>query len=101
VIPETHYARHDGLHIAYQVFGEGPPDILFLDQWFGHLEAQWDVAPLAELRERLASFGRLIMYDKRGSGLSDPLAPNQYRADLLAIVDKERDWTPALPRVRR
>ena len=38
MIPETHYARHDGLHIAYQVFGEGPPDILFLDQWFGHLE---------------------------------------------------------------
>ena len=48
-----------------------------LDQWFGHVEAQWDVAPLAEIRERLASFGRLIMYDKRGTGLSDPLAPSQ------------------------
>jgi class 3 adenylate cyclase len=89
VIPETHYARHDGLHIAYQVFGEGPPDILFLDQWFGHLEAQWDVAPLAELRERLASFGRLIMYDKRGSGLSDPLAPKQ-----LPTVEEWMDDIP-------
>jgi class 3 adenylate cyclase len=89
VIPETHYARHDGLHLAYQVLGDGPPDILFLDQWFGHLEAQWDVAPLAELRERLASFGRLIMYDKRGSGLSDPLAPNQ-----LPTVEEWMDDIP-------
>ena len=77
MIPETQYARHGGIHIAYQVLGDGPPDILLLDQWFSHLDAQWDVAPLAEFRERLASFGRLIMYDKRGSGLSDPLAPNQ------------------------
>jgi len=89
VIPETHYARHDGLHLAYQVLGDGPPDILLLDQWFGHLEAQWDVAPLAELRERLASFGRLIMYDKRGSGLSDPLAPNQ-----LPTVEEWMDDIP-------
>ena len=89
MIPETHYARHDGLHLAYQVLGDGPPDILFLDQWFGHLEAQWDVAPLAELRERLASFGRLIMYDKRGSGLSDPLAPNQ-----LPTVEEWMDDIP-------
>jgi class 3 adenylate cyclase len=89
VIPETHYARHDGLHLAYQVLGEGPPDILLLDQWFGHLEAQWDIAPLAEIRERLASFGRLIMYDKRGSGLSDPLAPNQ-----LPTVEEWMDDIP-------
>ena len=89
MIPETRYARHDGLHLAYQVLGEGPPDILFLDQWFGHLEAQWDIAPLAEIRERLASFGRLIMYDKRGSGLSDPLAPNQ-----LPTVEEWMDDIP-------
>ena len=60
--PETKYARLAGLHLAYQVLGQGPPDILLLDQWFSHMEAQWDVRPLASVRERLASFGRLIMF---------------------------------------
>jgi class 3 adenylate cyclase/pimeloyl-ACP methyl ester carboxylesterase len=93
MIPETQYARHAGLHVAYQVLGEGPPDILLLDQWFSHMDAQWDVLPLAEFRERLASFGRLIMYDKRGSGLSDPLAPNQlptveeWMGDIPIVLD--------------
>ena len=45
--PETRYARLGDLHLAYQVLGEGPPDILLLDQWFSHVEAQWDVPPLA------------------------------------------------------
>jgi class 3 adenylate cyclase len=89
MIPETEYARHGGLHLAYQVLGEGPPDILLLDQWFSHMDAQWDVTPLAEFRERLASFGRLIMYDKRGSGLSDPLAP-----DRLPTVEEWMDDVP-------
>ena len=74
MIPETRYARLGDLHLAYQVLGEGPPDILLLDQWFGNVEAQWDVPPMASFRERLASFGRLIMFDKRGTGLSDPVA---------------------------
>ena len=52
--PETQYARRGGLHLAFQVLGDGPPDILLLDQWFSHMDAQWDVAPLAEFRERLA-----------------------------------------------
>lgn len=72
MVPETRYARLGELHLAYQVVGEGPPDVLLLDQWFGHVDAQWDVPPVAELRERLAAFGRLIMFDKRGTGLSDP-----------------------------
>jgi class 3 adenylate cyclase/pimeloyl-ACP methyl ester carboxylesterase len=88
-MPETQYARRGDLHLAYQVLGDGPPDILLLDQWFSHMDAQWDVAPLAEFRERLASFGRLIMYDKRGSGLSDPLAPNQ-----LPTVEEWMDDIP-------
>jgi class 3 adenylate cyclase len=91
--PETQYARHDGLHVAYQVLGTGPPDILLLDQWFSHMEAQWDVPPLAEFRERLASFGRLIMFDKRGSGLSDPIATSalptveQWMDDVPTVLD--------------
>jgi class 3 adenylate cyclase len=71
--PETRYARLGDLHLAYQVLGAGPRDILMLDQWFSHMDAQWDVLPLATFRERLATFGRLIMFDKRGAGLSDPV----------------------------
>jgi class 3 adenylate cyclase/pimeloyl-ACP methyl ester carboxylesterase len=89
MIPETHYARRGELHLAYQVLGDGPQDILLLDQWFSHMDAQWDVRPLAEFRERLSSFGRLIMYDKRGSGLSDPLAP-----DHLPTVE---EWMEDIP----
>ena len=96
MLPETRYARLGDLHLAYQVLGEGPPDILLLDQWFGHLDAQWDVPPLAELRERLASFGRLIMFDKRGTGLSDPIPTSslptleEFMADIPAVLDTVR-----------
>src|SRR5687768_10232748 len=93
MLPETRYARLGELHLAYQVLGEGPPDILLLDQWFSHMEAQWDVPPLASFRERLASFGRLIMFDKRGTGLSDPIPTSalptieQWMDDVPAVLD--------------
>src|SRR6266566_556170 len=93
VIPETQYARLGDLHLAYQVLGDGPPDILMLDQWFSHMEAQWDVLPLASFRERLASFGRLIMFDKRGSGMSDPVPTStlptleEWMDDAGAVLD--------------
>ena len=93
MLPETRYARLGDLHLAYQVVGEGPPDILLLDQWFGHVDAQWDVPPLAALRERLASFGRLIMFDKLGTGLSDPIPTSslptleEFMADIPAVLD--------------
>ena len=91
--PETRYARLGDLHLAYQVVGTGPPDILLVDQWFGHVEAQWDVAPLAAFRERLASFGRLIMFDRRGTGLSDPIPTSslptleEFVADIPVVLD--------------
>ena len=93
MLPETQYARRAGLHLAYQLLGSGPPDLLLLDQWFSHMEAQWEVPPLADLRKRLASFGRLIMYDKRGSGLSDPIPTSelptieQWMDDLPIVLD--------------
>ncbi|HET6744299.1 MAG TPA: adenylate/guanylate cyclase domain-containing protein, partial [Candidatus Limnocylindria bacterium] len=91
--PETQYARAGDAHIAYQVLGNGPIDIVLADQWFSHMEAQWDVPPIAKLRERLASFSRLIMFDKRGIGLSDPVPINQLPTleewidDLRAVMD--------------
>ena len=102
MVPETRYARLGDLHLAYQVLGEGPPDILLLDQWFGHVDAQWDVPPLAELRERLASFGRLIMFDKRGTGLSDPIPTSslptleEFMADIPAVLDTVGSERPAM-----
>jgi class 3 adenylate cyclase len=93
VLPETHYARLGELHLAYQVLGAGPPDLLLLDQWFSHMEAQWEVPPVAELRERLGAFGRLIMFDKRGTGLSDPVPTahlptvEEWIADVPAVLD--------------
>src|SRR6185503_5087739 len=93
MLPETRYARLGELHLAYQVVGQGPPDILLLDQWFGHVDAQWDVPPVAALRERLATFGRLIMFDKRGTGLSDPIPTSslptleEFMADIPAVLD--------------
>jgi class 3 adenylate cyclase len=92
--PETRYARLGDLHLAYQVLGDGPPDLLLLDQWFGNVEAQWDVPPMAAFRERLASFGRLIMFDKRGTGLSDPIPTSalptleEFMADIPAVLDE-------------
>ena len=89
--PETEYARIGDLHLAYQVLGTGPPDILLLDQWFSHMEAQWEVPPLADFRERLASFGRLIMFDKRGTGLSDPVSTT-----TLPTIDEWMDDVPTI-----
>jgi class 3 adenylate cyclase len=93
MLPETQYARLGDLHLAYQVLGSGPPDLLLLDQWFSHVEAQWEVPPVADVRERLAAFGRLILFDKRGTGLSDPVPTaglptiEEWMADVPAVLD--------------
>jgi pimeloyl-ACP methyl ester carboxylesterase/DNA-binding CsgD family transcriptional regulator len=69
--PETHYARSGDIHIAYQVVGGGPIDIVFVQGFISNLETQWEDPGLTHLFNRLASFARLIIFDKRGSGLSD------------------------------
>jgi class 3 adenylate cyclase len=73
VIPETRFASADDLHISYQVVGEGPIDVVFVPDWFNHVEAQWDEPASARFLGRLASFSRLVLFDKRGTGLSDPV----------------------------
>jgi class 3 adenylate cyclase len=74
VAPETKYARQDGVHVAYQVVGDGPPDLVLVSTWFSHVEARWDFPGFARYLRRLASFSRLISFDKRGIGLSDPVS---------------------------
>jgi class 3 adenylate cyclase len=74
VNPETRYTRAGDVHIAYQLLGEGAIDVILAEHWFSNMDAQWDVPPLAEFRRRMAAFSRLIMFDRRGIGLSDPVA---------------------------
>ena len=72
--PETRYARRaDGVNIGYQVLGEGPATLVWCWGWISHLDLQWTDAGLARMFERLATFCRLVIYDKPGTGVSDPI----------------------------
>src|SRR3954466_5741073 len=71
--PPTQYAKSGDTSIAYQVVGEGPIDLVLVLGFATHIELQWEGAPFARFCERLSSFTRLIIFDKRGTGLSDPV----------------------------
>ncbi len=73
-IPVTRYAKSGNVHIAYQVFGNGPTDLVFVPGFISHIENYWEHPDLARWLLRLASFARVIMFDKRGTGLSDPVS---------------------------
>jgi class 3 adenylate cyclase len=91
--PRTRYAKSGDVHIAYQVVGEGEFDLLLVDTWVHHVEAVWDFPDLARFLRRLSSFGRLIHFDRRGTGLSDPVPLDQLPDletqvdDALAVLD--------------
>ena len=73
--PKTQYAvNKEGQSVAYQVIGDGPSDIVFIPDWVTNLEIMWEEPTLARFLDRLASFGRLIYFDKRGTGVSDPVS---------------------------
>jgi pimeloyl-ACP methyl ester carboxylesterase len=92
-LPEVRYATSGGLHIAYQLVGDGPLDLVLLPQWFSNIDSQWDVPPLAGFIERLLEFGRVLTFDKRGTGLSDPVAVSElpsievWMDDLRGVMD--------------
>jgi pimeloyl-ACP methyl ester carboxylesterase len=73
-LPETRYACSGELKIAYQVLGDGPFDLVFVPGFISHMDLQWGASAVHAFFERLASFSRLILFDKRGTGLSDPVA---------------------------
>jgi pimeloyl-ACP methyl ester carboxylesterase len=91
--PETRYTRSGGLNIAYQVAGDGPLDLVYVPGWISNVELNWDEPSHAHVLERLARFSRLILFDKRGTGLSDPvpldrLPPLEERMDdVRAVLD--------------
>jgi class 3 adenylate cyclase len=72
--PDTRYALSGGVNIAYQVLGEGPPDLVHVPGFVSNIEVYWEEPGLARFLRRLASFSRLILFDKRGTGLSDRVA---------------------------
>ena len=87
---ETRYADSGGVSIAYQVHGEGPLDLVFVPGFVSHLELLWEDPAVARFFRRLASFSRLIMFDKREQGLSDrrgrPPTLEDSMEDLLAVM---------------
>jgi class 3 adenylate cyclase len=93
-VPRTRYVESpEGLYVAYQVMGEGPLDLAFLPMNWGNVELYWEDPFAARFFRRLASIGRLIWFDKRGSGLSDPVAMRavptveEWVDDLMLVLD--------------
>ena len=90
-MPETQYARSGRINIAYQVLGEGPPDLIFVPGFVTNLELGWDWPPLAAFHRALATFSRLVIFDKRGTGLSDRVKKmptiTQRMDDLRAVME--------------
>ena len=103
--PRTQYARSGDASIAYQVVGDGPMDLVLVLGFATHLELQWEAAPLARFFERLSSFSRLIIFDKRGTGLSDPVAEvptlEQRSDDVRAVMDTAAPSAPRCSASRR
>jgi pimeloyl-ACP methyl ester carboxylesterase len=86
VTPETRYAKSGDLSIAYQVVGEGPFDLIYVPGWISNVELMWEEPAHAHVLERLLRFSRLILFDKRGTGLSDPVS-----LDRLPTLEERMD----------
>jgi class 3 adenylate cyclase len=89
--PPTRYARSGDARLAFQVMGEGPPDVVFVGGPASHLDIQWEEPETVRARQRYASFARMITFDRRGTGLSDPVdrppTLDQQMDDLDAVLD--------------
>jgi len=89
--PRTQYAKSGDVHIAYQVFGEGAVDLVFVPGFVSHIENYWDEPNFARWLRRLGNFSRVIMFDKRGTGLSDQVSElpgmDQRMDDVRAVMD--------------
>jgi class 3 adenylate cyclase len=92
--PETKYANTANGHIAYQTFGESGPDLVFITNWITNADTTWDEPSARRYLERLATMGRVILIDKRGTGVSDPhgvgtpLPVEEYVDDIIGVLDE-------------
>jgi class 3 adenylate cyclase/pimeloyl-ACP methyl ester carboxylesterase len=100
VNPQTHYARSGDASIAYQTCGEGPLDMLFVTGWITQIEQLWEAPANRRFLERIASIGRLILFDSRGTGLSQRVlygySAEQDAADAMAVLDDARSERAAV-----
>lgn len=98
--PRTHYARSDDLQIAYQTVGEGPLDIILIPPYLSNIEMFWELPSFSQLFGRLSSFARLILFDRRGSGMSDGITGatplEETIDDVQAVIDASGAEQPAL-----
>ncbi len=89
--PATRYAQSGDVNIAYQVVGEGPLDILFMPGWISQVEHVWESPSVTRFLERHAAFSRFILFDRRGTGLSEPVASapslDDEVRDAVAVLD--------------
>ncbi len=88
--PETHFVDNDGVSIAYQVFGNGPQDLIYIPGWLSNLDIFWEEPRVARFLLSLARFSRVIIIDRRGTGLSDRVAPPTLEiqmSDVTAVMD--------------
>ena len=101
VHPETVYARTQDGDVGYQATGNGPLDLVFIPSWLSNLDAMWEEPSLARFLHRLATFSRLLCFDKRGSGVSDPVPPatptlEQWMEDVRVVMDAAQSERAAL-----
>jgi class 3 adenylate cyclase len=100
--PKTRYARSGDVNIAYQIAGEGPIDLVYVPGWVSNIETAWEDPHVSRFLERLASFSRLILFDKRGTGLSDRVSISelptleQRMDDVRAVMDAADSQRAAL-----
>lgn len=93
MIPETKYAESPNGAIGYQVFGDGPVDLVFITQWLTNVDGYWEEPSAARYFDRLASFARVIIFDKLGTGVSDPMSADEFPTiegwvqDVVAVME--------------
>ena len=88
--PETHFAENDGVSIAYQVFGDGPQDLVYIPGWLSNLDIFWEEPTVARFYRALSNVARVILIDRRGTGLSDRVSPptlEEQIDDVSAVMD--------------
>jgi len=105
LVPDVNYARSGDVAIAYQVIGDGPIDVMLVPDWMSNLVWAWHTPYWRNFYERLSSFARLIVFDKRGTGLSDRprFFPDLETRidDVLAVLDAVASERTALVAARK
>ena len=108
IAPDTQYTKVDGSWIGYQIVGEGPIDLVYMTGVASNIETMWDFPDFARALERMASYSRLILFDPRGAGISDPIRSDEaptwelLAQDARAVLEAAKsERTAILGSIRR